>query len=116
MPYIKKKYRAFYDSEIATLSTTLQNSDYPTGHMTYIVFKLVIVWFMHTPGYEVIRSIRGMLAGVLSEFDRKYAFPYEEKKIRKNGDVTASIEVVQQGKLQYHVCACCVDELRGDTK
>jgi len=114
MPYINKKFRLLYDGEIETLSATLQNNNYPKGHMTYIVFKLVVVWFMHTPGYEAIRSIRGMLAGVLSEFDRKYAFGYEDKKIRENGDIDATFEVVQQGRLQYHVCPCCVDELRGD--
>ena len=114
MPYIKKKFRALYDGHIETLSATLQNNDYPNGHMTYIVFKLVVVWFMHTPGYEAIEKIRGMLAGVLSEFDRKHAFRYEDKKIIKNGDVDATFEVVQQGRLQYHVCPCCVDELRGD--
>jgi hypothetical protein len=56
-----------------------------------------------------------MLAGVLSEFDRRYAFPYEDEKIRENGDVTVfDIErhpVSEPHKVTYHVCPCCAHEV-----
>ena len=112
MPYIKKHARDYYAEFLDGHIQDLEEQGYPVGDVTYAVYKIVGHWFLSNPGYEAIADIRGMLAGVLSEFDRKLAFPYEDKKIRKNGDVSFTLpEVVQHGTLTYHVCPCCAHEL-----
>ena len=114
MPYIKKKDRKLYDEKLDGLCSALEAQDYIDGHITYVLFKIMARWFFHNPAYKTIASIRGCLVGTLSELDRRYFFPYEDKKIRKNGDVDVTLQWVEKGKLSYHVCPCCVDELRGD--
>ena len=114
MPYITKKDRKLYDERLDNLCFALEEQGYIDGHVTYVLFKIMARWFFNNPAYKTIASIRGCLVGTLSELDRRYFFPYEDKKIRKNGDIEASLELPQTGKLQYHVCPCCVDELRGD--
>ena len=114
MPYIKKKDRKLYDERLDNLCFALEEQSYVGGHVTYVLFKLLARWFFHSPSYNSIMNIRGCLAGTLSELDRRYFFPYEDKKIRKNGDIEASLKIPQTGRLQYNVCPCCVDELRGD--
>ena len=113
MPYIKKEDRKLYDARLDDLCFALEEQGYIDGHVTYVLFKIMVRWFFNSPAYSTIASIRGCLAGTLSELDRRYFFPYEDKKIIKNGDVDVTLDVVQEGKLQYHVCSCCVDELRG---
>ena len=119
MPYIKKDEKVDYNEDLKHLIADLAVQGWKVGDITYAMYVVVQHWFCDKPGYQAIAEIRGMLAGVLSEFDRQYAFPYEDRKKRENGDVMVTDierdrEPVQQGKLQYHVCPCCVDELRGD--
>lgn len=37
--------------------------------------------------YDTITDVRGGLSGVRGEFDRRFAFPYEDIKLRTNGEV-----------------------------
>lgn len=115
MPYIKQEDRTYYMEALNEHIQDLQDQDYPVGDVTYAVYKTVGHWFLHKPGYAAIADIRGMLAGVLSEFDRKFAFPYEDKKERENGDVNFTLlgieEGVPQSKTTYHVCPCCAHEV-----
>ena len=114
MPYIKQKDRKQYKHSLDNLCATLEQRGYIDGHVTYVLFMILARWWFHSPAYKSIASIRGCLVGTLSELDRKYFHPYEDKKIRENGDVDVTLQWVEKGKLSYHVCPCCVDGLRGD--
>ena len=87
MPYIEKDDKWPYNQSLTHLISDLAEQGWKVGDVTYVVYCIVQHWFCDKPSYQVIAEVRGMLAGVLSEFDRRYAFDYEDKKIRDNGDV-----------------------------
>ena len=87
MPYINKDDRWIYNQSLEHLIADLASNGWKVGHVTYVVYCIVQHWFVDLPGYQTISNIRGMLSGVLSEFDRRYAFDYEDEKIEENGDV-----------------------------
>jgi hypothetical protein len=57
------------------------------GHVTYVIYRLLVGWFKRKPCYATICAIRGIMIGTLAEFDRREAGPYEDAKIEENGDV-----------------------------
>lgn len=88
MPYIKQGKRQNYDALINELSYMLKvYGDNTCGDVTYVLYKLVAQVFEDYPCYQRIAEVRAALIGTLSEFDRRYAFPYEDQKIKENGDV-----------------------------
>ena len=87
MPYVKRDRREFYDYRLNQLIDIMRFKEFHAGDATYVIFRILLEWWKHAPGYQTICEIRGMLAGCLSEFDRRQAFPYEDEKIIENGDV-----------------------------
>jgi hypothetical protein len=87
MPYITQDDRQEYNGATDELGLILDEHGYKPGHVTYVLFMILARWFKNDPCYNTIASIRGCLAGLLSELDRRYFFPYEDKKIKENGDV-----------------------------
>ena len=57
------------------------------GDLEYLI-TVQLVEYLRGQGlsHQTIAEIRGVLSGALSEFNRRVAFPYEDKKIRENGD------------------------------
>jgi hypothetical protein len=87
MPYITQDDRKLYEPELSVLNGTLEELGHTSGTVTYILYMIVARWFKLEPSYNTIAKIRGCLIGTLAEFDRRIAAPYEDKKIRENGDV-----------------------------
>jgi hypothetical protein len=87
MPYITQDDRKKYDPELDTLTSSIEVEGHISGHVTYILYMIVARWFKEYPCYNTIAKIRGCLIGTLAEFDRRIAAPYEDKKIKENGDV-----------------------------
>ncbi len=87
MPYTKQEDRDKYEAWVSALIEDLKEEGFPPGDVTYLMYKIVGHWFLHKRSYQTIAEVRGVLAGVLSEFDRKFAFPYEDEKIEENGDI-----------------------------
>lgn len=87
MPYITQDDRKLYEPELGVLNGSLEEQGHTSGHVTYILYLIVARWFKLEPSYNTIAKIRGCLIGTLAEFDRRIAAPYEDKKIRENGDV-----------------------------
>lgn len=98
MPYIKQSERDELDSLIdATVArikllsahgahgTPEPDTEY-AGRLNYVVTRMVIN-LMGPPKYWKIALYCGVLANIASEFYRKLAIPYEDKKIAENGDV-----------------------------
>ena len=87
MPYITQSDRNKYDDEITNLCDKLEAEKYASGHVTYVLYKIIIRWWLHKPCYNTIALIRGCLTGTVTEFDRCVAEPYENYKLKENGDV-----------------------------
>ena len=87
MPYIMQEHRSYYDKPLEDLTFTLGQEGWNAGHVTYILYRIVLQWFKDVPSYATIANIRGCLVGTMTEFDRREAAPYEDSKIEDNGDV-----------------------------
>jgi len=81
LPYIKKEDR-------------FEATDFPknAGELNYAI-TILIQKYLHKNGlnYQHINDIVGALDGAKSEFQRRVVNPYEDKKIKENGDAYAKI-------------------------
>lgn len=86
MPYITQLARERIEGEgnLMALSSAIGTS----GELNYAITELLIEYVRQRKlNYEMIATISGVLSDVKAEFYRRVAVPYEEKKIRENGDV-----------------------------
>ena len=93
MPYIKQEDRIQYDDFIDDLAIALEtkNNDILSGHLNYVLFRLAGLLAQGTssnPGnYARLAVVRSALNEARDEFHRRIMIPYEDKKIKENGDV-----------------------------
>jgi len=85
MPYIEKVERKQYEAILDDLLPKL-TLDAP-GDIVYVFYTVILRLWKRKPHFAAINTIRGILWSVLSEFDRREASVYEDKKIQENGDV-----------------------------
>ncbi len=79
MPYISQERR-----QLMELGTLPSNA----GDLNYAITCLVLDYFQEQGGrYQQINDILGALEGAKLEFYRRVAAPYEDTKIKENGDV-----------------------------
>jgi hypothetical protein len=104
MPYITQEDREQYDGSLDDLGFCLDEYGYVAGHVTYVLYMIVARWFKLEPSYNTICKIRGCLIGTLAEFDRRIAAPYEDTKIRENGDVNLEYKCVE---CDCAILPCC---------
>jgi hypothetical protein len=83
MPYIKNNARKRLDSYIEGLI----NQEPSIGELNYIVSRLVWTIWARNRSYTLANNLIGMLECAKSEFYRRYLAPYEDTKIKENGDV-----------------------------
>lgn len=84
MPYISLKDRIRIAEEVD------EGGPIPTtaGELNYCLTCLVLDYFKRNGGrYQQINDIVGALEGCKLEFYRRVAAPYEDTKIKENGDV-----------------------------
>lgn len=78
MPYIKESLRLLAEDE-------------PTnaGELNYAISNLFNEYLKRKGGlsYQVLNDIVGAGFGAVTEFQRRVVAPYEDKKIKENGDV-----------------------------
>jgi hypothetical protein len=88
MPYIANDRKADLIQHTAlgmnARTKTLMNA----GELNFVLTS-VILDYIDTKGlkYQTINDILGALEGAKAEFYRRVAVPYEDKKIKENGDV-----------------------------
>ena len=94
MPYIKKAERAKYDPLIERLSQTLNtriDNDELSGELNYILFRLARLLTDQESGgsrcYARMATVVSAMNEAAAEFRRRRMAPYEDEKIRENGDV-----------------------------
>lgn len=77
MPYIKPIAREFAKS-----------CPMAAGELNYAITFLISNYFHRMGGcYQQINDVIGALDGAKAEFYRRIAVPYEDEKIKENGDV-----------------------------
>jgi hypothetical protein len=84
MPYIKQKDRPQFKEGLESL---IENMETP-GDLNYLYTKLAHA-YKDKKGicYETLNAISGVFSCADKEFYRKVVVPYEEKKIKENGDI-----------------------------
>lgn len=79
MPYITPKNRESLDN-----GEVVNNP----GDLNYMITKTLIEYLsVNGLSYRTINDIVGALEGAKAEFYRRVAVPYENQKIKENGDV-----------------------------
>ena len=79
MPYVTKEIRSYIEDGFTAISP---------GELNYILTLAVQRYFKLNGGtYKAINDILGALEGCKLEFYRRIVIPYEDNKIKENGDV-----------------------------
>ena len=93
MPYIKQEFRPRLDSHIDALSSEIkkiveeENDPHAiAGLLNYSCTRLGVK-LIPEKRYWAIALIAGVFRNIGDEFYRRYAAPYEDEQIEKNGDV-----------------------------
>ncbi len=82
MPYIKKVSREYLDFYLVDISRGINS----TGDFTYCIFKLMKI-LSKEKNFAKLSSLIGGLECAKEEFYRRIVAPYEDEKIKENGDV-----------------------------
>ena len=78
MPYIKEELRRYLEKN---------PRPYGPGELNYMITELCIFYAGDYPNYRTYNEIIGALECCKMEFYRRSVVPYEDKKIKENGDV-----------------------------
>ena len=87
MPYIDKNSRKHIDKELNALIKKLKTipADKVDGNINYCISN--ILKELYPPSYFNYNRMMGVIGCVQQEIYRRLAAPYEDKKIKENGDV-----------------------------
>lgn len=79
MPYIK---------QIDRTEVEMGKANKSAGELNYLITRIIQAqWINSARRYQDINDILGALEGAKAEFYRRIVVPYEENKIKENGDV-----------------------------
>jgi hypothetical protein len=90
MPYIKKEDRKKFDSIIEDFVDALTEhgfKPFSEGELNYVISKIIWGMFDTKPSYKLGNNLVGVLECVKQEFIRRKLNPYEDEKIKENGDI-----------------------------
>ena len=84
MPYIHQSDRSFFDEKISFKNNAIQTP----GELNYFLTRIVDHYIStHGKSYSTINEAIGVLECAKLELYRRIASPYEDSKIKENGDV-----------------------------
>lgn len=84
MPYISGEYRDDFDFCAEQIAERAETS----GELNYAITKICDKFVMRNgENYENYNRVLGVLEAVKMELYRRKVVPYEDKKMRENGDV-----------------------------
>ena len=96
MPYIDEQERVELDSQIDNMILAIRNNktnlNNPHDFSNYLgrinyCFSRIIYGVMRDVSYRNIAMVTGVLENIKQEYYRRIAEPYEDIKIRQNGDI-----------------------------
>lgn len=85
MPYIRQHDRDKLDAAIVTLASCIDPTQ-RAGELNYIITKLLLA-LKGDGRYKDYNELIGMLECCKQEFYRTQIAPYEDEKMKENGDV-----------------------------
>lgn len=88
MPYIKKENRECFNDMLIKFNKLMLNEYINEGELNYLITKIVNS-YTNIKGlkYKTINQVIGVLECVKTEYNRRIVAPYEDEKIKENGDV-----------------------------
>lgn len=90
MPYIQEARRDLllqYDEKSHQLRIATMNVEGP-GDLAYVIYRICQLYVIkHGRSFAVLNAIVGVLTTTKDEFTRRVLAPYEDRKMRENGDV-----------------------------
>lgn len=90
MPYIKQEDRKKFDSLIEDVVDALTDHGFATlkvGELNYVFSSIIWKLWNSKKSYASASSLCAVLNDVQSEFRRRKFDPYEDEKIKENGDI-----------------------------
>jgi len=90
MPYIPLEERKAYDPQINILIHRITEKGISRsieGDVAYVIFKIMKRVYGHGRWGHRTEALK-ILESVKHEFQRRFIDPYEDEKLRENGDVT----------------------------
>ena len=91
MPYIKKEQRNIFESDIARLVNNLSAQGWgisKEGCLNYIISSLLARSLREEEmSYAKLNAVMGILESCKAEIYRRVVAPYEEIKLRENGEI-----------------------------
>lgn len=101
MPYVKKEQRKRMIDNCEVVGKD-------AGELNYTITNMLLDYVeLKGESYQTINDIIGALEGAKLEFYRRFATPYEDKKIVENGDVYKNVPEVSGGCSTSNYCADC---------
>ena len=89
MPYIKQEERKQYQKIISKLATMIpKDHNLRAGHFNYIVSLLLEKTYGKNIRYADHNEVIGVLNCIMLEFYRRKTAPYEDIKMKSEGDLT----------------------------
>jgi hypothetical protein len=80
MPYIKQERRADVAKNFGVADTA--------GELNFFITNYITGYYLpESPSYSDFNEVVGVLESVKLEFYRRMVAPYEDQKIKENGDV-----------------------------
>lgn len=113
MPYIPQSARERLDPKIDAVGNLLREpAPRSPGVLNYVVTRLVARWLGTAPGYEQLNAAIGVLEAAKLELYRRQAAPYEDVKLRENGDAYYAYPVPGRASLTLPASYCRCDRIR----
>lgn len=92
MPYIKPENREELFPKINDLNVALENLGGKQGDLNYVISTLIDLYLIKNGvNYQNINNLIGVLECAKLELYRRVAAPYDDKKVKENGDVFFSV-------------------------
>jgi hypothetical protein len=86
MPYIKLEDRKKFTQLLLDLGVLIKSE----GELNYCISILLLMYMAsRDKSYSLLNKIMGVLECAKLEFYRRFVVPYEDEKIRENGDITS---------------------------
>ena len=88
MPNIKDEKRLKFDEGIADILGALQADDeIKMGEINYVISTILWSLWNENASYTFGNNLMGVMECVKQEFYRRQLAPYEDEKIKENGDI-----------------------------
>ena len=90
MPYIIQADRKQFEPAIQKLVQVITNNNstkLKPGDLNYVISRIMWEAFQKNPSYTFGNELMGVVECVKQEFYRRMLAPYEDEKIKENGDL-----------------------------